>query len=176
MPSTNAGTGPLTNNPMIEWDGSYEACTPDNGVTGVKVGLLVYRTGPHMPNGVTLCGEFCGYTLEDVDEIGIVVGPPSSPIYPKTYDYNTTAFTHDSTTCWVHWLKLGDIFWAVSGSISATYKITPLCCAASGLVELVAAGTTADKYNVHQFRCELTTSSQTGQLIKYLGRAALDTS
>ena len=175
MPYTNTGSGPLTNNPMIEWDGSYEACTPDTGQTGIKIGVLVYRSASASANAITLASAYRGYELEDASEIGIVVGPPSAPWMPQTYDYNTTAATAATDTVWVHWLKLGDVMWLISGSISVTYGQT-MWCAANGLVALTAAGTTADKYNCHLWEAKLTTSSKTAQLGKYIGMGAVDTS
>lgn len=176
MPYTNSGTGPLTNNPMVEWDGSYEACTPDTGQTGIKIGVLVYRTASASHNAITLAPAYYGSALEDVDEVGIVIGPPSAPWMPQTYDYNTTAATAATDIVWVHWLKIGDVFWAISGSISATANITTLWHAANGLLALVAAGTTADKYNCHCYVAQLSTSSKTGQLVKKVERLAVDTS
>jgi hypothetical protein len=177
MPSTNSGSGPLTNNPMIEWDGSYETCVAETGQT-VKTNLLVYRSASAAQNAVTPCGTFYGSAIEDASEIGIVVGPASSPIYPQTYDRNTTAFgamgASQVDPFWVHWLVKGDIFWAVSASISCNIGQT-LVTAAGGTVALTAAGTTVDKYNVHLFECRLKTSSKTYQLIKYLQMGSVDT-
>jgi len=177
MPSTNAGSGPRGNNPMVEWDGTYESCTPDTGVTTCKVGLLVYRTKSASPNAVTplIVASSLGVAVEEVTEIGIIIGPPSSPIYPKTYDYNTTAFTAATDSMWVHWIKQGEEMWLVSASINGAVG-SHLIPAAAGTVSLSVAATTADRYNVPAFRCLLATSTKTAQLGRYIGFIGIDTS
>lgn len=175
MPSTNAGTGPLTNNPMIEWDGSYEVCIADTGVTTCKVGLLVYRTASAAANAVTplVAASSLGIAVEK-NEIGIIVGPPSHPSFPKIYDYNNTAFAATTESFWVHWIKVGDKMWLVSAAINGVYD-SYLIPAAVGTVALSAAATTADRFNVPAFRCKLATTSKSAQIGQYIGLIAIDT-
>ena len=176
MPGNETRTEPLTTVLANGTVPNLHTGYPETADTGQKPGKLVFKSSTLGENATTLCTQYYGSDLDGVSEIFIIEIPRSNVCFAKSYDKDTAFPVSGAGSVYeMHRIEIGDEFWVESGAINCDGSDL-LCCAASGLVELVGASGTADKFNVHLFRPLATYVSATRELVRYVGMGSMDAS